>query len=237
MRDNDYRWWKRRMQHTLDRVDLVRLDHFRGFDAYWEIPAEEETAVNGEWAEGPGAHFFEELKDDLDGLPVIAEDLGIITDSVEELRDEFDFPGMAVMQFAFENDPTNPFLPHNYTRNLVAYSGTHDNNTTMGWWEDDLSSASARSYAHEYLDLDAPDRAVHEQVLRYLMASVADRVVIPLQDVLGLGGEARMNTPGEPNGNWDWRVTHDQFTDEAEDFLAMLTLTYGRAEERTGDGE
>jgi 4-alpha-glucanotransferase len=237
MRDNNYRWWKRRMQHTLDRVDLVRLDHFRGFDAYWEIPAEEETAVNGEWAEGPGAHFFEELKDDLDGLPVIAEDLGIITDSVEDLRDAFDFPGMAVMQFAFENDPTNPFLPHNYTRNLVAYSGTHDNNTTMGWWEDDLSSESARSYAREYLDLDAPDRAVHEQVLRYLMASVADRVVIPLQDVLGLGGEARMNTPGEPNGNWDWRVTKDQFTDEAEDFLAMLTLTYGRAEERTGDGE
>ena len=230
MRENDYQWWARRLRRTLARVDLVRLDHFRGFDAYWEIPAEEETAVNGAWAEGPGVHFFERMGDKLDGLPVVAEDLGIITDSVGELRDTFDFPGMAVMHFAFEEDPTNPFLPHNYSQNLVAYSGTHDNNTTRGWWQDDLSSDSARAYATEYLNLDAPEADVCTQMMRMLMASVADRVVIPLQDVLGLGGEARMNTPGEANGNWGWRVTRDQLTDEAEKTLATLTHTYGRAD-------
>jgi 4-alpha-glucanotransferase len=136
---------------------------------------------------------------------------------------------MAVLQFAFEDDPTNPFLPHNYRRNLVAYPGTHDNNTTVGWWRDDLSSDQARAFARDYLNLDATDTGVHRQALRALMASVADRVVTPLQDVLGLGTEARMNTPGRPNGNWRWRYTPDQLTEEAETFLASLTRTYGRA--------
>ena len=235
MRDNGYRWWKDRMRRTLDRVDLVRLDHFRGFEAYWEIPADADTAVNGTWKEGPGAHFFETLKDDLGELPVVAEDLGIITDEVEALRDRFDFPGMAVLQFAFENDPSNDFLPHNYRRNLVAYSGTHDNNTTVGWWDEELSLTEARTYARDYLGLDDSDADVHEQVHRSLMASVADRVVTPLQDVLGLGAEARMNNPGEPNGNWRWRVTPGQFSEEAEERLARLTRIYGRAEDYPED--
>jgi 4-alpha-glucanotransferase len=231
MRENGYQWWKNRMRHTLDRVDLVRLDHFRGFEAYWEIPADSETAINGQWRDGPGAHFFETLEEDLGDLPVVAEDLGVITDEVEALRDQFDFPGMAVLQFAFENDPTNKFLPHNYRQNLVAYPGTHDNNTTVGWWENELTLPEARSYAREYLDLDASDAAIHEKALRALMASIADRVVTPLQDVLGLGENARMNNPGEPNGNWTWRVTPDQVTDAAEERLSTLTRIYGRAED------
>ncbi len=231
MRENGYQWWKDRMRRTLDLVDLVRLDHFRGFEAYWEIPAESETAINGTWTDGPGASFFEALEEELGELPVVAEDLGVITDEVEALRDQFDFPGMAVLQFAFENDPSNDFLPHNYRQNLVAYSGTHDNNTTVGWWENELTLEEARTYARDYLDLDASGAPIHKQALRYLMASVADRMVMPLQDVLGLGEEARMNNPGEPNGNWRWRVTPDQITDEAEERLSTLTRIYGRAQE------
>jgi 4-alpha-glucanotransferase len=230
MRENGYTWWKDRLRRTLERVDLVRIDHFRGFDAYWEIPAEEETAVNGEWKEGPGLSFFEALEAELGPLPIVAEDLGVITDSVEALRDDLGVPGMAVLQFAFEDDPSNEFLPHNYRRNLVAYPGTHDNNTTVGWWNEELTSTEARDFARSYLDLDT-DADVHEQALRVLMASVADRVVVPLQDVLGLDADARMNTPGDPNGNWTWRLAPDQVTDAAEERLTTLTRIYGRAED------
>jgi len=231
MRENDFQWWKDRMRRTLARVDLVRLDHFRGFDAYWEIPSDSDTAINGRWVDGPGASFFESLEDDLGELPLVAEDLGVITDSVEALRDEFDFPGMAVLQFAFDNDPDNKFLPHNYPRNLVAYPGTHDNNTTVGWWNDELSLPEAREYARSYLDLEASNAPIHVQVLRYLMASVADRVVIPFQDILGLGEDARMNTPARPSGNWSWRFTRDQIRNADEDRLSKLTRVYGRAQE------
>jgi 4-alpha-glucanotransferase len=231
MAANGYQWWTDRMRRTLERVDLVRLDHFRGFDAYWQIPADTETAVNGEWVDGPGASFFEALEDELGALPVVAEDLGVITDSVEALRDAFGFPGMAVLQFAFEDDPSNEFLPHNYRRNLVAYPGTHDNNTTVGWWNEDLSGDRARGFARSYLNLDATTADVHEQALRALMASVADRVVTPLQDVLGLGAEARMNTPGRPNGNWRWRFVPEQITEEDEAVLSTLTRIYGRADD------
>ncbi|MFP4229017.1 MAG: 4-alpha-glucanotransferase [Salinivenus sp.] len=227
MRENDYAWWTHRMRHALDRFDLVRLDHFRGFDAYWEIPSDEETAVNGTWVEGPGADFFHTLEAALGELPVVAENLGIITDSVEALREQFGLPGMKVLQFAFNTDPSNDFLPHNYERNVVAYTGTHDNNTTMGWWNDELSTPD-RAFARDYLNLNASSTNVHTQCLRYLMASVANRVVTPLQDVLGLGGEARMNTPGEPEGNWRWRMTPDQLTEETEEHLSRLTRLYGR---------
>ena len=228
MRANDYAWWTHRMRHAFNRFDLVRLDHFRGFDAYWQIPADEDTAVNGKWIDGPGASFFETLQAEIGDLPVVAENLGIITDSVEALRTSFDFPGMAVLQFAFDGGPSNEFLPHNYGRNVVAYTGTHDNNTIMGWWKNELS-ASDRAFAKQYLDLENSSAEVHEQCLRSLMASVAERVVTPLQDILGLGAEARMNTPGEPEGNWRWRVTPDQLTEEAEATLSRLTRLYGRA--------
>jgi 4-alpha-glucanotransferase len=228
MRENDYAWWTRRMKRTLDRVDLVRLDHFRGFEAFWEIPAEEETAINGEWTDGPGTDIFDVLGDELGDLPVVAEDLGVITDEVRALRDELGFPGMAVLQFAFENDPSNPFLPHNYRRNLVAYTGTHDNNTIRGWWAEEAAGKD-RAYAREYLELDRCGGGIHDRCLQVLLASVADRVVTPMQDLLGLGAEARMNVPGEPGGNWTWRYTPDQLDETALDRLRTLTETYGRA--------
>jgi 4-alpha-glucanotransferase len=228
MRATDYRWWKRRMKRVLERVDLVRLDHFRGFEAYWEIPADEETAVNGEWVDGPGAAFFESLEDELGELPVVAEDLGVITDEVRALRDAFDFPGMAVLQFAFEDDPSNHFLPHNYRRNLIAYTGTHDNNTVRGWWENEAEGRD-RAYAERYLNLDRCSAPIHDHCLRALLASVADRVVTPMQDVLGLPEDARMNVPGAPDGNWTWRYTPDDLDDDALTRLRTLTETYGRA--------
>lgn len=230
MQENGYQWWLDRLRHTLERFDLVRLDHFRGFEAYWEIPADEETAINGEWRDGPGADFFKVMEDEFEEFPVVAEDLGDITDAVRTLRDTFDFPGMAVLQFAFEGTPTNEFLPHNYRREMVAYPGTHDNNTTVGWWQEDLSD-DGKAFARDYLDLPDSRQTVeiHWHCLRALMASVADRVVTPLQDVLGLGAEARMNTPGAPNGNWTWRFTPDQLSEADEETLKELTYLYGRA--------
>jgi 4-alpha-glucanotransferase len=229
MQERDYQWWTRRMAHTLNRVDLVRLDHFRGFEAYWEIPASSETAATGEWVEGPGADLFAALEAEIDDLAVVAEDLGVITDDVIALRDRFDFPGMAVLQFAFDGDADSPYLPHNYTRNLVAYTGTHDNNTMVGWWENDNRPADTRRFARNYLALSSSETPLHERALRALMGSVARRVVTPLQDVLGLGAEARMNVPGQSQGNWTWRFTPDQITNSAEERLATLTRVYGRA--------
>ena len=229
MKDRGYAWWSRRIAHTLRRVDLVRIDHFRGFAAYWAIPADEETAVNGEWRDGPGADLFHALGDDLGTLPIVAEDLGIITPDVEALRDQFDFPGMVVLQFAFEDDPTSDYLPHNYRRNAVAYTGTHDNNTLHGWWNSDALSAEGREFAQAYLGLESADRPIHWTALRALLGSVARRAVFPLQDVLGLGHQARMNTPGRSTDNWTWRYTSEDLTKKMADRLRTLTYLYGRA--------
>ncbi|MFB6230908.1 MAG: 4-alpha-glucanotransferase [Salinibacter sp.] len=230
MEDRGFRWWTERLRHTFERFDLVRLDHFRGFEQYWQVPAHHDTATEGEWKDGPGAAFFETMRDELGDLPIIAEDLGIITEAVEALRDTFAFPGMAVLQFAFEGNPANEFLPHNYRRNLVAYTGTHDNNTTVGWWRGELSD-EGRDFARSYLDL--PDggggQEIHRHAVRAVMASVADRAVIPLQDIIGLGSEGRMNTPGTTKDNWAWRFTPDQISDEDEETLKTLTYLYGRA--------
>jgi 4-alpha-glucanotransferase len=230
MEDRGYAWWTERLRRAFDLFDLVRLDHFRGFDEYWEIPAERETAINGEWKDGPGAEFFEAMEDEFGDLPVIAEDLGIITDSVKQLRDAFEFPGMAVLQFAFGSDPTNEFLPHNYTRNQVVYTGTHDNNTTVGWWEEELSDEK-KDFAQSYLNLPSSSQkeVLHRRAIRSLMASAANRVVFPLQDVIGLGSEGRINTPGTTEDNWAWRFTPDQISDENEEMLKELTYVYGRA--------
>ena len=229
MADRGYAWWTERLRRAFDRFDLVRLDHFRGFDEYWAIPAGHETAIKGEWRDGPGAAFFEAMEDEFGDLPVVAEDLGIITDSVKELRDAFGFPGMAVLQFAFGSDPTNEFLPHNYTQNRVVYTGTHDNNTFMGWWTEELSDEK-KDFAQSYLHLSSSrDDAAHWQAIRAVMASVADRAVFPLQDVIGLGPEGRMNTPGTTEDNWAWRFTPDQISDDDEKTLEELTYVYGRA--------
>jgi 4-alpha-glucanotransferase len=214
MEADGYAWWIDRMRSAFQIFDLVRMDHFRGFEAYWEVPAGDPTAVNGRWVKGPGAKLFRALEKALGKLPIVAENLGVITPEVEAIREEFDLPGMAVLQFAFGKDPQAPtFQPHNYPRNLAAYTGTHDNDTVMGWWHshggdstrtaEDVEVEKAKALA--YLATDG--ERMNATMIRALMASVADTVVFPAQDVLGLGSEARMNTPSVASGNWRWRMT------------------------------
>ncbi len=232
MREDDFAWWGRRFEAIMNQVDIVRLDHFRGFAAYWEIPAGEETALNGAWRKGPGLPFFESMARRLGPLPLVAEDLGVITEDVRELIDALGRPGMAVLQFAFCHDAGNPFLPHNNARNLVLYTGTHDNDTFLGWW--DALAADARKkreydFARAYLGLDErPGEAVHWAALRAVFASPADYVVFPMQDLLGLGTQARMNTPGTAAGNWGWRFAQEQLTPDIRRRLKQLARTYGR---------
>jgi 4-alpha-glucanotransferase len=235
MKRNGYAWWIRRMARILDQVDLVRLDHFRGFEAYWEVPATEETAVKGRWVKGPGAKLFKSMEAELGTLPVVAENLGVITKGVTDLMDRFGFPGMAILQFAFDSGPENEFLPHNYTRSLVAYTGTHDNDTFRGWWTDTRSTQEAavieraHQYCRAYLDLGPGEEGeIGWHAIRALMGSVAARVVIPLQDVLGYGGEARMNTPGEESGNWGWRFAEGAVRAAHARRLRHLAELYGR---------
>lgn len=225
MMQRGFDWWLQRFRAMLDYVDLVRIDHFRGFRAYWVVPQGETTAMNGEWVQAPGETFFEALKQELGGLPILAEDLGLITPDVLELRDQFGFPGMKVLHFAFGSDAENPFLPYNYPKNCVVYTGTHDNDTTVGWfhqlndWE--------RDRLLQYLGCQGPD-GIHWDLIRLAMASVADWVVFPLQDVLGLGTEARMNFPGKATGNWAWRYRAEALQPELGDRLRTLTAIYGR---------
>ena len=237
MKATGYAWWTSRMARILELVDLVRLDHFRGFEAYWEVPATEETAINGQWKQGPGADLFDTLERNLGEVPLIAENLGVITDGVTNLMQRFDFPGMAILQFAFDSDATNEFLPHNYAEPLVAYTGTHDNDTLMGWWTETTSTqdaeqiARAKAYCAAYLGLDAGHEAeqLPWKALEALMRSVARYVVTPVQDLLGLGADARMNTPGTTNGNWGWRIAPDALDAGVGARLASLTEESGRA--------
>jgi 4-alpha-glucanotransferase len=219
-----YDWWVERFGMMLTLVDSVRLDHFRGFEAYWEVPAGEESAVRGHWVKGPGSHFFQEMRKALGDLPIIAEDLGLITPDVIALRDEQGFPGMAVLQFAWTNDATNPYLPHNYERNLVVYTGTHDNDTTRGWWQ--TVSGHERMHIQKYLGIHGHD--ISWDFIRAALMSVADTTIFPMQDVLSLGPEARMNVPGRAYGNWSWRLLPDQLTNEVAQRLGELTTLYGR---------
>jgi 4-alpha-glucanotransferase len=224
--EQDYDWWLRRFEQTLTTVDIVRLDHFRGFAAYWAVAAGEETAINGEWEPGPGAPFFQTVKEALGELPIIAEDLGHITEDVLELREQFSLPGMNVLQFAFATDAGNPYLPHNVVHNSVIYTGTHDNDTTVGWYE--TREAEERQRYHDYAGPTSED--VHWAMMRLAYRAISDLAIVPLQDVLGLGAEARMNTPGKPGNNWSWRFKADQFTEALQDKLRALALIYGRAE-------
>lgn len=225
MKSEGYGWWVRRFQAILGQVDLVRIDHFRGFAAYWEIPASEPTAVVGEWVRGPGQEFFYTLADTLGELPIIAEDLGVITKPVIELRDSLGLPGMKVLQFAW-SDPENPFLPHNQPENSVVYSGTHDNNTTLGWWNNEVDDQT-RAFVSEYLD-----RGVNDPVwtmIKLGMQSVAHTFIMTLQDVFSLGNDDRMNTPGKESGNWTWRITEEALSDDApRNRLAHNTWLYQR---------
>ncbi len=220
-----YSWWIARFRWNLTQADMVRIDHFRGFEACWAIPAEDETAVNGQWTPGPGAGLFEALKAALGEVPIIAEDLGLITHEVEELRDRFNFPGMKVLQFAFDGGPDNPYLPHNVTRNSVAYTGTHDNDTTLGWWND--LNKRQKDLVRAYLGHGV--RNMPWDLVRTAMATVAELCILPLQDVLELDNSGRMNRPGHGMGNWDWRYTPGQLTAERAQTLEELTRLYGRA--------
>jgi len=223
-----YAWWLARFRGVFELVDIVRLDHFRGFEAYWEIPAGSPTAETGRWVKGPGAALFYRLREILGEPPIIAEDLGVITPAVVALREEFAFPGMKVLQFAFASDATNPFLPHNYdTPNCVVYTGTHDNDTAVGWFRSS-SDPMEREYALRYLGRDDGDQVAWD-LIRLAHASVADVAVVPLQDVLGLGSEARMNYPSRPSGNWTWRYEGGVLTDELSRRLLRLAQVYGRA--------
>jgi 4-alpha-glucanotransferase len=222
-----FAWWISRLKATTNRVDLVRLDHFRGFQAYWEIPAGAATAEGGRWALGPGSAFLEAIRDALGGLPLVAEDLGDITKEVEDLRDKFDLPGMRVMQFGFSGDPGTEFhLPFSYPNHCLAYTGTHDNDTTVGWFKGPAGVRAQRDYALRFLGSNG--REVHWDVIRAALASVADTVIIPVQDVLGLGRSARMNVPGHPIGNWTWRLRPGQLKPQTVAKLADMTAIYGR---------
>lgn len=220
-----YAWWTARLRSALARVDLIRLDHFRGFEAYWEVPAGQTTAENGRWIKGPGADLLRVLRDQLGGLPVIAEDLGVITPEVRQLRLQFDLPGMRILQFAFGGEMESRFLPHRYDHNTVVYTGTHDNDTTRGWLQK-LTKKELRFFRGY---APSTDGDVCWDLIRLAWMSVADYAITPLQDALGLGSEARMNRPGTPSGNWRWRFRAERLTDQVLDRLAELTVLYERA--------
>lgn len=224
MKKTGYAWWLKRIKASLEQVDIIRIDHFRGFEAYWEIPADEPTAVNGKWVQGPGQNLFDAINKEMPNAPIIAEDLGVITPAVEALRDDNDLPGMKVLQFAFTGDSSEPYLPHNYPRNAVVYSGTHDNDTTKGWYE--KTTEKERDFVRRYLARD--DSNIAWDLIRLAFSSVADTAIAPLQDVIGLGSEGRMNTPGEAAGNWTWRFTWEQVPYWVAPQLKDLTDLYGR---------
>lgn len=240
MAKDGYQWWINRIRSTLSLVDIVRLDHFRGFEKYWAVPAQEETAVNGEWQPGPGADFFNAIKaafaDSEGHLPIIAENLGLITPEVEKLREDFSLPGMCILQFAFGTDPqADEFKPYSFKPNSVVYTGTHDNDTTVGWFATDGVGDTTRSeeevneereFVLKYLGSDGKE--INWDFIRLALASVANRAIIPLQDVLGCGSEARMNTPARESGNWGWRYLPEQLTPQIRQRLAELTEIYGR---------
>ncbi len=224
MAKDGYAWWVARVRAALELVDTVRVDHFRGFAAYWEIPASEPTAENGRWRPGPGQALFDALKAALGNLPLVAEDLGVITPDVDQLRLGNGLPGMKVLQFAFAADADDPYLPHNYEQNCVVYTGTHDNDTTASWFE--AASEAERDMVRRYLARD--DANVAWELVRLAQASVADIAVAPLQDVLGLGSEARMNTPGTAAGNWSWRFDWADVPYWVAPQLRELAALYGR---------
>jgi 4-alpha-glucanotransferase len=230
-----FKWWVERVRATLTVVDIARVDHFRGFAACWEIPGGDKTAERGQWVEAPGRELFSAIRKSLGELPIIAEDLGVITPDVVALREEFGFPGMRILQFGFGSDSKNIDLPHNYVPNVVAYTGTHDNDTTRGWFDSVAGEGSTRTakqiererkFCLDYLNTDGEE--IHWDFIRSVLASVANTAVIPLQDLLGLGTEARMNLPNSTEGNWAWRYESGALTDAIGSRLKQLTELYGR---------
>ena len=225
LRERGFDWWVARIRRTLVLYDMVRLDHFRGFEAYWSIAAEEETAVNGQWVKAPGHELFQRLKEVFGELPFIAEDLGLITPEVDELREHFGMPGMRILQFGFSDRGAHLYLPHEYVPNSVAYTGTHDNNTTLGWWKEG-ATAEERAHVQTYLQPIEHDGDVVWAMIRAAARSVANVCIFPMQDILHLGSEARMNTPAEGSGNWTWRYRRNALhPDFATKLAALMEMT------------
>lgn len=213
-----FSWWIERFRQMFELYDAIRVDHFRGFDAYWEVSADEKTAINGKWVPAPGRKLFETIRKELGQLPIIAEDLGVMTPSVEKLRDDFNFPGMKIIQFAFDSDSTNDFLPHNYPQNSVTYSGTHDNDTTVGWYQ--AAPEIEKHRVREYTRSDGAE--IEWELIRLGMLSVADQAIFPLQDFMGLDTAHRMNLPATVGDNWMWRYTPDMLQRVDEDRIRSL---------------
>ncbi len=227
MEKEDFDWWKMRFSKMFELVDIVRIDHFRGFEAFYEIPGNARTAETGKWVKAPGKKLFNTLKNKFGEMPIIAEDLGVITKEVKQLRDEFNFPGMKILQFAFGKKGDKSFLPHNYVNNCVVYTGSHDNDTTRGFFESEKKKGSdVCDWAQTYLNYYGDD--IRFAVINAAYASVADSVIIPMQDVLNLGSEARMNFPGRPYGNWTWRFSWEQVSDEIINTFKKLTEIFER---------
>jgi 4-alpha-glucanotransferase len=220
-----YAWWLARFRSVLEMVDIVRLDHFRGFAGYWEVPAGNPTAEKGRWVPGPGKKFLQVLKDQLGDLPIIAEDLGVITEDVIEMRDAFNLPGMKIFQFAFWTDPSDIFMPHNYPVNSVAYTGTHDNDTLLGWYR--YGPKSETDFCQRYME-NVGEADLTHKVLRTLWGTVSMFTLAPMQDLLKLGSEARMNFPGKPSGNWGWRMDSYAMSDELRLYLKELNYLFYR---------
>jgi len=223
--DQDFLWWQQRLQTQLELFDLIRIDHFRGFEACWEIPAQCETAIDGQWLEAPGEALFDQLFASFGPLPLVAEDLGIITDDVTALRTKYAMPGMKVLQFAFGSGADNPYLPHNHCIDSVTYTGTHDNDTTIGWYQtlDDNAKAHIAHYFGE------PNQTMPWLLVQAALRSVSQLVIIPMQDFLSLDGEHRMNVPGTIEGNWNWQFDWEMLDDQIVDRLKKLNELYGRS--------
>jgi len=229
MKSMNYSWWIKRIEHNMRLFHIIKLDHFRGFVAYWEIDADEDTAINGRWVNAPAVDFFNVLSRHLNYLPIIAEDLGIITPDVKEVMERFGFPGMRVLMFAFGEDmATNPYAPHNHIKNSVVYTGTHDNNTIRGWFRRELSSEDKMRLSN-YIGRRVTEKTVNQELIRLAMMSVADMAIIPMQDILSLGEWARMNLPARKTGNWEWRLEKREINDSLIKVLSEMTTTYGRA--------
>jgi 4-alpha-glucanotransferase len=226
LEETGFHWWLMRIRAILDYVDWIRIDHFRGFQAYWAVAQGETTAMNGQWIEAPGEQLFNKVKEELGTLPILAEDLGLITPEVLELRDQFGFPGMKILQFAFGSDSKNLYLPFNYPRNCIVYTGTHDNDTTVGWFNQ--LGEHERNRVLMFLGCLSP-AGIHWDLIRVAMMSIADRTIIPMQDLFGLGSEYRMNTPGQAEGNWSWRYRSEVINEDVCHQLRELTRFSDRA--------
>ncbi len=228
LKETGYSWWLRRIEHNLKLFDIIRLDHFRGFVSYWEVPTGEKTAIHGRWIDAPVKDFFNTLYKHFPSLPLIAEDLGTITPDVREIMNMFGIPGMKVLLFAFGDDlPANPYIPHNHIKSCIVYTGTHDNNTIRGWFKREAGQEE-RKRIHKYLGREVSEDDIYREITRLAMMSVANMVVIPMQDMLGLGEESRMNLPATSENNWAWRLLPEQITPALRKELTEATVLYGR---------